>query len=136
MAEPEVYVSIFVDKGAPWLPCSRGSAKRERPSPRRGARRFPGVRGQAADGAWAQRYILDQEVRDRGAPGLLVEPTSEREIGVLRFLASGTPNREIAATLFVPLDTVKSHLRHFYNKFGVHSRTQVLAGAKELDLIE
>ena len=75
-------------------------------------------------------------MRDRGAPGLLVEPTSEREIEVLRFLASGTPNREIAAKLFVPLDTVKYHLRHFYNKFGVHSRAQVLAGAKELDLIE
>jgi DNA-binding NarL/FixJ family response regulator len=37
------------------------------------------------------------KVRDRGAPGLLVEPASEHEIKVLRFLASGTPNWEIAA---------------------------------------
>ena len=54
---------------------------------------------------------------------------------MLYLLASGTPNREIAAKLFVSLDTVKSHLKHIYNKLGVHSRTQAVARAKEMDLI-
>jgi LuxR family transcriptional regulator, maltose regulon positive regulatory protein len=74
--------------------------------------------------------------RARGAAGLFVDPISEREIEVLCLLASGTPNREIAARLYVSLDTVKTHLKHVYNKLGVHSRTQAVARAKELDLIE
>ena len=79
--------------------------------------------------------MFSSKVRARGAKGLLVELISEREIEVLYLLASGTPNREIAAKLFVSLDTVKSHLKHIYNKLGVHSRTQAVARAKEMDLI-
>ena len=54
----------------------------------------------------------------------LVEQLSEREIEVLRLLAAGRPNREIAAELFVTLDTVKKHVTHTFGKLGVANRTE------------
>ena len=75
----------------------------------------------------------EASVNEAAVPFL--EPLSERELEVLRLLASGISNREIAAKLFVSLDTIKSHLKHIYGKLGVRSRTQAVTQAKELDLI-
>jgi LuxR family maltose regulon positive regulatory protein len=65
----------------------------------------------------------------------LVEPLTERELDVLRLLASGRSNAEMAAELFVEQSTVKSHLIHLYSKLGVHSRTQAVARARALGLL-
>ena len=65
----------------------------------------------------------------------LVEPLTERELAVLRLLASGRPNSEMAAELFVEQSTVKTHLIHLYGKLGVHSRTQAVARARALGLL-
>jgi ATP/maltotriose-dependent transcriptional regulator MalT len=55
---------------------------------------------------------------------------------VLRLLAAGRSNAELACDLVVELSTVKSHLIHIYGKLGVHSRTQAVARARELRLID
>ena len=65
----------------------------------------------------------------------LVEPLSDRELEVLRLLASGMSNREIADELVVALDTVKKHASHIFAKLGASSRTQAAARARELDLL-
>jgi LuxR family maltose regulon positive regulatory protein len=65
----------------------------------------------------------------------LVEPLSERELEVLRLIAAGLSNHEIAGELFVALSTVKKHINHIYGKLDVRSRTQVLAKARELGLL-
>jgi LuxR family maltose regulon positive regulatory protein len=65
----------------------------------------------------------------------LVEPLTERELEVLRLLAAGLSNREIAQELVVALSTVKSHVNHTYGKLGVKSRTRAVARAQELDLV-
>ena len=59
-------------------------------------------------------------------PGLtrLLEQLSERELDVLRALTSGQNNREIAETLFISAETVKSHLSAIIGKLGVRDRTQ------------
>ena len=66
----------------------------------------------------------------------LVEPLTERELEVLRLLAAGRSNAEMAAELFVEQSTVKTHLIHLYRKLGVHSRTQAVARARALGLLD
>jgi LuxR family transcriptional regulator, maltose regulon positive regulatory protein len=63
------------------------------------------------------------------------EPLTERDLQVLRLVAAGTSNREIAVRLTVTLGTVKKHLNNIFGKLGVESRTQALARARELGLL-
>jgi LuxR family maltose regulon positive regulatory protein len=65
----------------------------------------------------------------------LVEPLSEREMAVLRYLPSRLSNREIGAELFVSLNTVKSHLRTIYRKLGVERRDEAVRRARQLGLL-
>jgi LuxR family maltose regulon positive regulatory protein len=65
----------------------------------------------------------------------MFEPLTERELEVLRLVAAGTSNREIAVRLTVTLGTVKKHLNNIFGKLDVESRTQALARARELGLL-
>ncbi|WP_433176637.1 response regulator [Actinoallomurus sp. CA-150999] len=58
-------------------------------------------------------------------------PLSEREIEVVRAIARGRTNREIAAELFISISTVKSHLAGVQLKLGVRNRVEVAAWAWE-----
>ena len=68
-------------------------------------------------------------------PQTLVNPLSEREIEVLRLVAQGATNRQIAATLFIAEGTVRNHLTNILGKLGVSDRTQAAVKAKELGLV-
>jgi len=70
-----------------------------------------------------------------GSPSELVEPLSPRELEVLRLLAQGYSNRDIAFRLVVSLNTVKKHLSNIYGKMGVENRIQCIRKARELHLI-
>ncbi|MET8911523.1 response regulator transcription factor [Micromonospora sp. NPDC004551] len=69
--------------------------------------------------------------RDRPAPQL-----SDREIEVVRAIARGRTNREIAAELFISLSTVKSHLSGIQTKLGLRNRVEVAAWAWENRVVE
>jgi DNA-binding CsgD family transcriptional regulator len=60
---------------------------------------------------------------------------SNRELDVLRLLADGNSNQEIADKLFVSLNTVKTHTSNLFLKLDVKRRTQAIQKAKELMLI-
>jgi LuxR family maltose regulon positive regulatory protein len=66
----------------------------------------------------------------------LVEPLSERELEVLRLVAAGLTNQAIADQLFIALSTVKSHTNSIYGKLGVRNRTQAVAQARALSLLQ
>lgn len=66
----------------------------------------------------------------------LAEPPTARELEVLRLIAAGKSNREIAEQLVVTESTVKTHINNLYGKLGVVRRTQAIARARELGLIE
>ncbi len=65
----------------------------------------------------------------------LAEPLSDRELEVLRLVAQGASNKEIAAALFIAEGTAKNHLTNILGKLGVTDRTQAALKAKELGLI-
>jgi LuxR family transcriptional regulator, maltose regulon positive regulatory protein len=64
-----------------------------------------------------------------------VETLSRREIDVLRLMADGQSNQEIAQVLVVALNTVKMHVKHIYRKLGVKKRVQAVAQAQVLGLL-
>jgi LuxR family maltose regulon positive regulatory protein len=65
----------------------------------------------------------------------LVERLSERELAVLRRLPSALSNQEIAALLYVSLNTVKTQLQSIYRKLGVRSRHEAIERARQLGLL-
>lgn len=67
--------------------------------------------------------------------GTLFEPLSQRELTILRLIASGRTNQEIADLLVIAVSTVKSHINHLYGKLGADRRTQAIAIARELGLL-
>ncbi len=69
------------------------------------------------------------------APQPLVVPLSEREREVLRLLADGRSNREIAANLFLAEGTVKNHVTNVLGKLGARDRTQAALRARDLGLL-
>lgn len=66
---------------------------------------------------------------------VLPEPLSEREIELLRLIACGSSNKEIAEALFITEGTVKNHITHILGKLSVRDRTQAAIKAKEIGLI-
>jgi LuxR family maltose regulon positive regulatory protein len=122
LAEPEGYVRIFLDEGEPVRALLRLVAARR------------------AAPAYVQRLLAAFEGTEAQSPragraAALVEPLSDRELEVLRLLADGMSNRAIAHRLIVAVGTVKRHINNIYGKLDVHSRTQAVARARELELI-
>ena len=70
----------------------------------------------------------------QAAPGL-AEPLTGREVEILRLIATGMRNQEIADHLFISLSTVKRHIANAYRKLDVGHRTEAVARANELNLL-
>jgi NarL family two-component system response regulator LiaR len=78
----------------------------------------------------ASSYLLHQ-VREPDSH----YPLTGRETNVLRLLAQGCSNKEIAQSLHVAEDTVKTHVRHILAKLGVQNRTQAILAAMRQGLV-
>ena len=80
-------------------------------------------------------YASSSTGRRATAAQPLIEPLSERELEVLRLIADGFSNAEIASKLVIAQGTVKRHINNIYGKLGVQSRTQAVAKAREIRLL-
>ncbi|MGH3299396.1 MAG: LuxR C-terminal-related transcriptional regulator, partial [Trebonia sp.] len=76
----------------------------------------------------------DSEGRGAGGP-VLREPLSHAEIRVLRYLPTKLSAPEIADQLYLSVNTVKTHMRHLYDKLGAHRRHEAVEQARALGLL-
>jgi LuxR family maltose regulon positive regulatory protein len=70
-----------------------------------------------------------------GPPEHLPEPLSQAEARILRFLQTSLSAPEIARELYVSVNTVRTHMRHLYDKLGAHRRLEALDRARALGLL-
>jgi len=126
LSQPEGFVRIYVDEGPPMARLLYEAAARGIASgyARRLLAAFPATETEQPVGSDAQ------DARDE-----MIEPLSGRELEVLRLIAEGLTNRQIATRLFLSLHTVKVHARNIYGKLNVHSRTQAVARSQALGLL-
>ena len=122
LAKPEGYISSFIDAGAPVQRLLRMMLKQ----------------ASAEDGL--ADYIRDlllafDPAVQKPAPAQSVEPLSERELEVLRYMAEGLSNPEIARRLYLSPNTLKAHAQNIFTKMNVHNRLQAVNMGKDLGLI-
>jgi LuxR family transcriptional regulator, maltose regulon positive regulatory protein len=121
LAEPRGYSAVIARYGAPVRSLLR----------RRVAR---GTAHRALAGELLS--ALDEQPAAGARPTTaLLEPLSQRELAVLRFLPTMMSNAEIAAEMFVSVNTVKTHLKHVYRKLDVTDRRDCVTRARELRLL-
>ncbi|MBN1250484.1 MAG: LuxR family transcriptional regulator [Anaerolineae bacterium] len=129
LGEPEGVIRSFIDEGPPMVTLlSEARAQGLMLS-------YTGRLLAAAAAAAPLRDTGDTSVPTAAEQQPLVEPLSERELEVLRLVAEGLTNRQIAERLFIALTTVKGHNQRVYGKLQVRRRTEAVARARDLGLI-
>jgi two-component system NarL family response regulator len=79
---------------------------------------------------------IPQTLMQKLVAGIRSEPLTERELEVLQLLAHGKSNKEIGSRLFISEFTVKGHLSNIFAKLKVLRRTEAVAAASRLGLIQ
>ena len=123
LAEPERYLRVFLDEGGNMRELLRHAVTR-------------GLAGDYARRVLAAFDAPRQQVvpSDTNVAGS-VQPLTTREQEILRLIAAGLRNQEIAEQLDISAATVKRHIANTYGKLGVTHRTEALARANELKLL-
>ena len=129
LAEPEGFVRIFTGEG-PAMAALIEQAAPGTVSPDY-ARLLLTAFGSAAFGLEASGPAPAATV----PPPAPITDLSEREIEVLRLIATGLSNAEAGRKLFIAPSTVKKHLENIYAKLGTRSRTQAIARAREVGVL-
>jgi LuxR family maltose regulon positive regulatory protein len=123
-ALPGGYIRLFVDEGEPvekmLIQLTRDL--RDRPN--------------VADYVNRLLAAFEPASRKPKQPDGLIESLTEREMEVLRYIAEGCSNPEIARRLYLSPNTLKAHAQNIFMKLDVHNRLQAVNRARELGLIE
>jgi DNA-binding NarL/FixJ family response regulator len=84
----------------------------------------------------AGRRAMSPAIAHELAMHALDEPLTERELTILRLVADGHPNKQIASQLELSTDTIKAHLKSIFAKLGVDDRTEAVTVAARRGFIE
>jgi len=118
VAQPERFKRLLLDEGPPMWQLIKDAA----------------ARGVASD--YVQELLdVVGETAVSFHPTPLLDPLSDRELDVLRLLATGLSAPEIAAQLIIAKSTVRSHVKSIYSKLGVHRKWDAVQRATELSLL-
>jgi LuxR family maltose regulon positive regulatory protein len=143
LAEPEGHVRVFLDAGEPMEQALRAFLATDH---RQGIASalvsyvqelldaFASQQQATAEPATPVATLLPSGRPSHGVPSL-PEPLTAREQEVLRLLAQGATNQEIADHLVVSLRTVKKHVGNLLLKLEAQNRTHAVARARELSLL-
>jgi LuxR family maltose regulon positive regulatory protein len=115
-AEPEGFVRTFVDSGPTMAALLQSAA----------------AKGHSPEYVKQLLKVYGEET----SPESPIEALTERELDVLQLIASGLTNAAIAGELVIAQSTVKTHINRIYSKLGVTRRTQAVAKARELGLVQ
>ena len=127
LAEPEGFVQVFVDEGEAMRTLVQ-RAVAEGIETSYAGRLLSAFQAQPEDAP---------EPKSTGASSVspeLTEQLTGREVEILRLIAAGMTNQEIAERLVVSMSTIKTHINRTYRKLDVHSRTQAVARIGELGI--
>jgi LuxR family maltose regulon positive regulatory protein len=129
LAEPEGYVRVFVGEGRPMASLLTAVIRK-----RVGWDYVRRLLTTCDDDDGTAQTATPGEPATNPSRGL-VEPLSERELDVLRLLATDLDGPDIARQLFVSVNTMRTHTRSIYAKLGVNSRRAAVSRAEELSLL-
>jgi len=118
LSQPEGFIRTYVDAGSDLIPLLKEAAHQGI---------MPDYVGQIL------RAFGDKRKMESVSP--LVEPLSKRELEVLRLVAAGLSNKEIAEKLYLSPGTIKTHVHNICGKLGARNRTEAATRAKEINLI-
>ena len=121
LAEPENYMRLFVDEGEHLAPLLQQAVARN-------------IHAGYA-GSLLQAINAEIKVAPASASSQLLDPLTDRELDVLRLIAAGLSNQQIADELVIAHGTVRQHINRIYSKLNVKSRTQAILKAQELNLV-
>jgi LuxR family transcriptional regulator, maltose regulon positive regulatory protein len=133
LAAPEGSIRRFVDEGPPMAVMLRASVARGVMPDycMRLLAAFPRAEGQELG---TEETLPNRSALSPGSSSL-IEALSARELEVLRLIASGKSNAEVARALVIAVSTVKTHTNSIFGKLQVTSRTQAIARARDLQLL-
>jgi DNA-binding NarL/FixJ family response regulator len=94
------------------------------------------VRTVAVGGTLIPPHTIANLLNNRRKTDGVRDSLTSRELEILRLMAEGTSNRDIAGTLGISYTTVRSHIRNLAGKLAAHSKLEVLAKAQQYDLVE
>jgi LuxR family maltose regulon positive regulatory protein len=130
LAEPEGYVLLFAEAGPDIVPLLKGIMK------------DPVAADKVKKYAHMLLNIVSRKDKSATSPiegsrlgDEMIEPLTDRELDVLRLMIDGLKYEEIAGTLFISLNTVRTYVKGIYGKLNVNNRSQAIAQAHEYKLI-
>ncbi len=121
LAEPETYMRLFIDEGERLVPLLQQAIARN------------------LHAGYATKLLQAIKIEIKTVPASvtpqLLNPLTDRELDVLRLIAAGLSNQQIADELVIAHGTARQHINRIYGKLDVKSRTQAILKAQELDLV-